>query len=464
MSVERVSVRLAVLVAVVSGAIEVGVLPVGAQERSPGRDVKFHVPATNVPRVRDRKQPATTVKQWVAQIEAATVQVTNVKLERTDTGLDIVLETAEGKPLQIDASKFRQEGNSLIAEIPNAVLALPEGQVFVVDNPTADIATVQVVQVDGNIRVSVVGSDGLPKTEVGLKTGDLAYSLNPEEDEADEEIVVTETGRGAYRVPNTSVGTRTDTPIRDIPQSIQVVPRQVLIDRQARSITEGLENVSGVSSFQTATGSRDYVTIRGFRNFANSLVNGLPDPQITSDGSFVHVERLEVLKGPASVLYGQSGFSAIGGTVNFVTKQPLRDPFYEINATIGSFSDYKGTIDLSGSLNDSKTALYRFNAGYRSAETFVDFNKFTQVSIAPNLSFRLGQNTDLVIEGDVNIVERNGQQPDGPPALGTVLPNPNGRVRRSFNAVGPVTDNLTVNGRFGYSLEHRFNENWKLGL
>jgi iron complex outermembrane receptor protein len=57
-------------------------------------------------------------------MEAAQVQVTNVKLERTETGLDITLETAEGKPLQVDATKFRQEGNNLIADIPNAVLLM----------------------------------------------------------------------------------------------------------------------------------------------------------------------------------------------------------------------------------------------------------------------------------------------------------------------------------------------------
>ena len=125
-------------------------------------------------------------------------------------------------------------------------------------------------------------------------------------------------------------------------RSIQVVPQQVLQDRQARSITDGLENVSGVTSIGTGyAGSRDYFAIRGFESYSSALLNGLPDPQITNDGGFVNVERLEVLKGPASVLYGETGFSGIGGTVNFVTKQPLRDPFYEISATIGSFNDYQ---------------------------------------------------------------------------------------------------------------------------
>jgi iron complex outermembrane receptor protein len=92
--------------------------------------------ADAIPRLKQQNRPATTVKEWRAQIEAQTVQVTGVRLDRTDTGLEITLETAEGRPLQIDATKFRTEGNSLIADIPNAVLALPNAQVFKAENPT----------------------------------------------------------------------------------------------------------------------------------------------------------------------------------------------------------------------------------------------------------------------------------------------------------------------------------------
>jgi iron complex outermembrane recepter protein len=455
-------------------------LPGMAQERSPlaplrkgGTEPRLEVPlikgdlggsqSVNQPtisRLRDLQQPATTVKQWVAQMEAAQVQVTNVKLEPTEAGLDITLETGEGKPLQIDATKFRREGNNLIADIPNAVLALPQGQTFVADNPTADIGTVQVVQQESNIRVSVAGNNALPKTEVTLKTGGLAYSLNPEADEPDEEIVVTGQQDG-YRVPNASVGTRTDTPLRDVPQSIQVVPRQVLIDRQSRSILDGLETVSGLTAIASTAGTRQYFTARGFELYSGFLVNGIPDPQIANDSTFINVERLEVLKGPTSVLYGQSGDGSIGATVNVVTRQPLRDPFYQLSTTIGSFNDYEGVFDLSGPLNTSRTVLYRLIAGYRSNETFIDFNRTRTFAIAPSLSFKLGQNTDLILEGDVNILKRGGA-PGGVPAVGTVLPNQNGKLRNSLNVGGPQKDYSTTSGRVGYRLEHRFNEDWKL--
>jgi len=264
--------------------------------------------------LRERPKPATTVKEWVAQIEAATVQVTGVKLERSETGLDIVLETAEGKPLQVDATKFRAEGNRLIAEIPNAVLALPDVPGFSAENPTADIATVQVVQQDINsIRVIVTGTNALPKQEVTLKTGELAYSLNPVGDEPDEEIVVTGEGQRGYRVPNASVGTRTDTPTRDVPFSVQVLPRDLLRDQNVTSINDALRNVPGavptlIPSFNNAS-----FNIRGFRtgNFVNLspnsdiLKDGIADPTNLFGVQFTNIERIEVLKGPASVLFGR---------------------------------------------------------------------------------------------------------------------------------------------------------------
>ncbi|MCG9892083.1 MAG: TonB-dependent siderophore receptor [Thermosynechococcaceae cyanobacterium MS004] len=419
---------------------------------------------TQVGTIKDLPKASTSVVDWMAQIKAATVPVTGVKLVRTATGLDIVLETAENKALPVVASQFRAEGNRLIADIPNAVLTLPEEPTFTAENPTNEIATVQVLpQEAGGIRVVVTGTNTLPTQEITLKAGAFSYSLNPTTDEPDEEVVVTGAGQGSYRVPDTSVGTRTDTPLRDIPQSVQVVPQQVIRDTQARSITEALENVPGVAAQGSgSTGSRDYFTIRGFEAYNNSLVNGLPDPQITSDAMFFNVEQLEVLKGPASVLYGDTGFSGIGGTINYVTKKPLAKPFYEINTTVGNYGFVQGSLDLSGPLNSNRTALYRLISGFRYNDSITDFNSAGTLAIAPSLSLKLGEKTSLLVEGDVTRLDRNGQQPGPQPVLGTLLPNPNGKISRSFNPTGPVPNNITYNGRIGYYFEHQFSDNLKL--
>ncbi|NDJ17921.1 TonB-dependent siderophore receptor [Myxacorys almedinensis] len=346
---------------------------------------------------RDRTHPATTLKEWIAQIEAVTVQVNQVNLNRTERGLEIVLQTAEGKPLQVDATQFRREGNTLIADIPNAVLALPERQPFTAENPTDDIASVQVVQqtVSG-IRVSVTGKEALPTIEVTLNTGEVAYSLNPEADEPDEEIVVTGE-QNRYRVPNTSTATRTNTPIRDIPQSIQVVPQEVLQDQKVNTLTEALRNISGVTSGGSAFGTYDQLVLRGFlgSNTGNYRRNGIEFPNFVGFALNSNTDRVEVLKGPASVLFGDL---APGGIINLVTKQPLSEPFAQVEANVGSYGFYRGAIDLSGPLNPEKTLLYRLNASYEDANSFRDFINNRTFFIAPVISWQIADRTRWTVE------------------------------------------------------------------
>jgi iron complex outermembrane receptor protein len=468
-------VRLAVGLSILGSAIVVGSLSVEAQEEGRvdewerGRVDESEPPLlTHSPihsstpsSLSDLEQPATTVTDWIAQIEASLVQITGVRVEETETGLQVILETADGS---LEAPETRSIGNALIADIPNATIV----EEFSEANPIEGIALVSVTRLpDNRVRVAITGTDAPPVTEVRTEAQGLAFAVTlgdtdtVTEDDAIQVVVTGEQDEG-YNPRSTSVGTRTDTPLRDIPQAINIVPQQVIQDTQARSITETLENVPGViAQGAGSTGTRDYFTIRGFEAYG-SLVNGLPDPQITSDGIFFNVERLEVLKGPASVLYGDTGLTGVGGTINYVTRQPLSEPFYEVSASAGNYNFYQGSFDLSGPLNTERTVLYRLIAGVRFNESITDFNEALTLAVAPSLSFQLGENTSLLIEGDVNRLERNGQQPGALPVLGTVLPNPNGKVSRSFNPTGPVPNNVTYNGRVGYSLEHQFNENLRL--
>ena len=418
-------------------------------------------PSLAIPRVSDLPRPATTLKDWMAQVEVATTQVTSIKLNRTDSGLEITLETAEGKPLSVDTTKFGTEGNSLIADIPNAVLALTDATEFSANNPTQEIATVRVTQIDATrIRVSVVGKNALPAEEVTLKTGALVYSLNPEADELEEEIVVTGEGQRGYYVPNTSVGTRTNTPLRDIPQSIQIVPQQVIEDQQATRLTEVLKNVPGVVvGGRSPRDPLNVINIRGFGAFSQTLLNGVQDRSIGSVGfgSNSNIERVEVLKGPASVLFGQGGLS---GQVNLVTKQPLRDPFYSVEASVGNYDSYNGAIDLSGPLNDSKTVLYRLNASAGTTESFIDFYNQQEYLIAPTISWQISDRTKLTLETSYSLAE--GPYDFGIPAQGSILPNPNGKIPRNrFLSEPDLNDASNGAFRIGYNLEHRFSENWQ---
>jgi len=398
---------------------------------------------------------ATTVAEWIAQIKASLVKITKVRVEKTEAGLQVILETTEGG---LAIPETRTIGNALIADFENATI----DQEFSQTEPIEGIALVNLSRLsEGIVRLAITGTDGPPVATINREAQQLTLNLSvgSAADAGDDEAiqVVVQGDR-----QTTSVGTKTDTPLRDIPQAIQIIPQQVLQDQQARSILDGLSNAVGVTPLANPSSTRNFVTIRGFENFNNFLLNGIPDPQISSDASFINVERLEVLRGPASVLYGQTRFSGLGGTVNVVTRQPLSDPLYEVSATAANYNYYQGVVDLSGPLNPEKSVLYRFIGGYKSYGSFLEFEEGTELSFAPSVALRLGEKTNLTIEGDVSIQERNGQQPEGQPAVGTVLSNPNGQLPRSFNPGGPQKDNLTVNSRVGYRLDHQLSDSWQL--
>jgi iron complex outermembrane receptor protein len=404
---------------------------------------------------------STTVKDGIAQSETATVRVIGVTIERRDTGLEIVLQTAGGKPLPLDPSRIRAEGNRLIVDIPNAVLALPQGQEFIAESPIADLVQVRVVQQEpNNIRVIAIGKETLPQTPVALRIGDRVYALNPKANESEaEEIVVAGEEQEGYRVPNATTATRTDTPLRDIPQSIQVVPQEVIREQSGNNIRDALRNVSGVVEGDNFGGNLDSFIIRGF--FATTLRNGFRGRSFgqfateTTLNEVSNLERIEVLKGPASVLYGNA---EPGGIINLVSKQPLNEPYYAADFQIGSFGFVKPSIDLSGPLTADRSVRYRLNATYQSAEGFRQpfDNNFQRFFISPVLSWDIGKQTNLTLE----LAYLNDKRPfdQGIVAFGDGIAD----IPFSRNLGEPDDVFQVEQFNIGYRLEHRFNDNLKL--
>lgn len=240
--------------------------------------------------------------------------------------------------------------------------------------------------------------------------------------------------------------------MRDIPQSIQVVPQQVLEDQQVIRLNEALRNVSGVRDDDSFAGTLDRINIRGFTQDV-FLRDNFRQSQFSLRET-ANLERIEVLKGPASVLYGNL---EPGGVVNLVTKKPLSEPYYSAELLVGSYGFYRPSVDLSGPLNWDKTLLYRLNAVYESNDGFRDFDQNVErVFVAPVLTWKAGENTDLTIEFDY----LNDERPfdDGLVAIGTgVADVQRDRVFQNSDAVRTVEDFGA-----GYQLEHRFSENWTL--
>ena len=442
----------------------------------------------------------------VAQpVFAQVVQVTEVQLNSTDNGIEVVLETPAQEQLQVLP---RTEGNTYIADIPNAQLRLRGGNtLFRQENPVAGITSVTVTSAANSIRVTVIGASAVPAVELFDSNEGLIFSFvttasqanqspqpetpqqaqpenqtQPEETtpsnatpqqaqpgretqlDGDEtatqedepiEIVVTGEQETPYSVPDASTATRTDTPIRDIPQSIQVVPEQVLEDQRVIRLEDALRNVSGVFSGNNFGGTIDSFNIRGFAD-ATTLRDGFRD-SFTESGLILrdpaNIEQIEVLKGPASVLYGNV---EPGGVINFVTKQPLADPFYQANLSIGTYSFYRPSFDLSGSLTPDQKLRYRLNAAYENAGSFRDFVNSERVFVAPVLAWRIGNRTKLSIDTsylyDRRILDR------GIVALGEGIADiPRDRF---LGEPGDFRQSEQLN--VGYNLEHEFNDNLKI--
>jgi iron complex outermembrane recepter protein len=331
---------------------------------------------------------STTVAEWAEQLKAqqtSLTQIDSITVNLTASGLEIVLQ-AEPELLALPDSTT--VGNALIIDVPNAVLTGNELQQA---NPTPDIALISVTNLSGRVRIAITGTMAAPTAAVQLQPQGLSLAITPgtvtgSETEAIQVVVTGEQDEG-YNPAQATTATRTDTPLRDIPQSIQVIPRQVIEDQAITRTSDALRNVSGVSVQRDFGDSIDVFTIRGFTSFQN-LRNGarFESAYLSPD----NVERIEVLKGPASVLYGQI---EPGGIVNYVTEQPLSDPYYSFEFTGGSYNLYRPAIDISGPLTADERLLYRLNLSYENAESYLDFVNGTSLLIAPTLSYQISDDT-----------------------------------------------------------------------
>ncbi|MEM9808184.1 MAG: TonB-dependent siderophore receptor [Cyanobacteria bacterium P01_D01_bin.56] len=456
-----ISMRWIVVLGGLSSAIVVAALPVVAQagegvdERGSGA-VDESEPPNHLSTQLSTPQSATTVEAWLAQIEASLTQITGVRVEETETGLQVMLETAGG---EVATPTTSVSGDALILEIPNAVLA---GEAFEQFEPAAGIALVQVSALAGDrVQVVITGTDAVPEVAVGSDAAGLTLSVVPgvaQVGEADDAIQIVVTGDvdEGYNPSSASTATRTDTPLRDIPQSIQVVPRQVLEDRNVQTVNQAIETVSGVID----GGDTIFRIFRGFSTEGTSqLRNGyrLGNSYVTiPEESTAAIERIEVLQGPASVLFGALD---PGGVINTITKRPLDEPFHELSLEVGNRGLVQPSIDLSGPLTTDDTALYRFIAEYSTFDGYFNGGDRDNVLISPSIRLNIGDRTTLDL-----FYEYSRYAGDLYGGLQTLARSDGSLLPREVNVWG--NPDLTFDERqsheYGLALEHQFNDNLQL--
>ncbi len=191
----------------------------------------------------------------------------------------------------------------------------------------------------------------------------------------------------------------------DLPQALTTVTKELIDDRQSFTLQDAVKTVSSV----TPTGFYNHFAIRGITaNEDGQIINGLR----TRSFYFLqpltaNVERVEVLKGPATVTFASAD---PGGTVNIVTKKPLDVKRKAISLSAGSFSTLRGTLDFTGPLNADKTLLYRVNAAYQENRSYRDLIDNTSLQLSPSLSFvpndRTFINTELILNDMQGYLDR----------------------------------------------------------
>ncbi|QCP14717.1 TonB-dependent siderophore receptor [Pseudoduganella umbonata] len=264
----------------------------------------------------------------------------------------------------------------------------------------------------------------------------------------------------------TASASKTDTPIVETPQSVSVITAGQLEAQKPRSLGEVLTYTAGAFAGLAGSSNRyDYVALRGF---ADSSVDStvLDGQRLLSDqGSYssmqidpFFLERIDVLRGPASVLYGRA---SPGGLVALTSKAAQFAPQRSIGLTVGNRNRREGSLDLTGPLGDSGTMAWRLTALARQLDSQFTGVKEERLALAPSLTIRPSKATSLRLHAYLQR-DPEGSYHSGVPADASVGTAHNGqRISRTFFDGDPSVEKYRRDQRIvGYQFEHAFNDSW----
>jgi catecholate siderophore receptor len=196
------------------------------------------------------------------------------------------------------------------------------------------------------------------------------------------------TGTVGYYTNSTSVATKTNTPLVNIPQSLSVITKDFIRDQSYQNLTDLTRYVPGVDVHQ-GEGNRDELVIRGVDSSANFFVNGFRD-DVQYFRDVYNAQSIEVVKGPAAIIFGRG---AGGGVLNRTLKEADGTRIYEATAQTGSWGDRRVTLDAGQAINDNVAA--RLNVFYEGADAFRDFNHLERYGINPTVTLKPDDDTSI---------------------------------------------------------------------
>lgn len=260
-----------------------------------------------------------------------------------------------------------------------------------------------------------------------------------------------------YTMRSTVTATKTDTPVLDTPISVQTVTREVLDDQQITTLKGAMKNVSGVQS--SPNEFYDRFLIRGFDTSAATYRDGLQFDNTIGATEMAFADRVDVVKGPSSMLYGRV---EPGGFVNIVTKQPLPVAAYSLQQQFGSFGEYRTVADATGPATADGSLLYRAIGVYDRGDSWIDFQQHDKKDLATYFTWKPTERFTANFGFEVYNNEFTG------PSEGNFIPVIGGQIvklPRHFTVGDPVLNELPTGGLrtvLAFDWSYAFDASWKI--
>jgi iron complex outermembrane receptor protein len=326
--------------------------------------------------------------------------------------------------------------------------------------------------VEGDLQAVDALNQALRGTGLQLQSnGAGVYSLVPAAESAVAlpDVTVTASEQAAetawgptrgYLASRTATGTKTDTPLLETPRSISVATREQMQDRKVQNLDDAVRYMPGVIASSYGSDSRaDWMKIRGFEPI--QLLDGLPLPK----GSYTmpkletwNLERVAVLRGPASSVYGQT---PPGGLVDAVSRRPQAESSHEVQVQVGNYQHKQISFDSTGKIDDEGRFLYRFSGVGRDSGTVIEHMDDQRFNLAPSLTWNLAGDTRLTFLGQFNRDDTGGTS-QFLPLQGTKLGTPAGKIDYNRNLGDPDWEFYDKTFyALGYAFEHRINDVWQ---
>lgn len=260
-----------------------------------------------------------------------------------------------------------------------------------------------------------------------------------------------------YQSLTADSATKTRTPLKKIPKSIQVINSEIMDDQKVQSVSEALHNSSAVvTNNPLVTSGWDSTLVRGFA--AEQLQDGTSLVYNTGDReSTINIERIEVLKGPNAILYGGNSGTPVGGSVNLISKMPENSPFTQLGTTIGSNNLVKPSFDINQPINES--VLFRITGEYTKTDSQIDVLQRTNYNINPTVKLKIKDDTTITFQGKSSRWE--GQDYQGLPAVGTIAGDFE-IDKNLFIGEKNLPDSKTSLDSIALNVEHNFNDIWSV--